>query len=69
MAGVRSKIDLQEPDLGTPAGKALFQMLGVFAEFEKAIMQERIHAGIARARASGTKSGDHRGKRLCARLW
>jgi DNA invertase Pin-like site-specific DNA recombinase len=32
-------------------------MLGVFAEFERAIIQERIHAGIARARATGTKSG------------
>jgi DNA invertase Pin-like site-specific DNA recombinase len=32
-------------------------MLGVFAEFERAIIQERIHAGIARARKCGTKSG------------
>jgi DNA invertase Pin-like site-specific DNA recombinase len=30
-------------------------MLGVFAEFERAILQERIHAGIARARRNGTK--------------
>jgi len=32
-------------------------MLGVFAEFERAILQERIHPGIARARKNGTKSG------------
>jgi DNA invertase Pin-like site-specific DNA recombinase len=32
-------------------------MLGVFAEFERAIIQERIHAGLARARVVGTKSG------------
>jgi DNA invertase Pin-like site-specific DNA recombinase len=32
-------------------------MLGVFAEFERAILQERIHAGIARAPKNGTKSG------------
>ena len=32
-------------------------MLGVFAEFERSIIQERIRAGIARARRSGTKSG------------
>ncbi len=44
-------------DTSTQAGKALIQMLGVFAEFERAIIQERIHAGIARARATGTKSG------------
>jgi hypothetical protein len=32
-------------------------MLGVFAEFERSIIQERIAAGIARARAQGTRSG------------
>jgi hypothetical protein len=32
-------------------------MLGVFAEFERSIIQERIHAGIARAPVVGTKSG------------
>jgi DNA invertase Pin-like site-specific DNA recombinase len=31
-------------------------MLGVFAEFERAIIQERIDAGLARAREKGTKS-------------
>jgi DNA invertase Pin-like site-specific DNA recombinase len=34
----------------------MFQMLGVFAEFERAIIQEHTHAGIARARAVGTGS-------------
>ena len=32
-------------------------MLGVFAEFERAIIVERVNAGLARARAKGTKSG------------
>jgi DNA invertase Pin-like site-specific DNA recombinase len=32
-------------------------MLGVFAEFERSIIQERITTGIARARTQGTKSG------------
>jgi|SRR6516162_8566061 len=41
----------------TPAGKALFQMLGVFAGFERSIIQDRISAGIARARQKGTRSG------------
>lgn len=41
----------------TPAGKALFGMLGVFAEFEREIIRERINAGIARARSLGTRSG------------
>jgi DNA invertase Pin-like site-specific DNA recombinase len=56
-AGVGLYLDRQGLDTSTPAGKALFQMLGVFAEFERAIIQERIRAGIARARAKGTKSG------------
>jgi DNA invertase Pin-like site-specific DNA recombinase len=44
-------------DTSTAAGKAFFQMLGVFAEFERAIIVERVNAGIARAKAEGTKSG------------
>jgi DNA invertase Pin-like site-specific DNA recombinase len=47
----------QGVDTTTPAGKALFQMMGVFAEFERAIMQERIKAGLERARAQGRKLG------------
>ncbi len=41
----------------TPAGKALFGMLGVFAEFERAMIRERVNAGLARARERGTRSG------------
>jgi DNA invertase Pin-like site-specific DNA recombinase len=44
-------------DTSTVAGKAMFQMLGVFAEFERGIIRERINAGLARARANGTKLG------------
>jgi DNA invertase Pin-like site-specific DNA recombinase len=56
-AGCDLYLEKQAVDTTTPAGKALFQMLGVFAEFERSIIQERIHAGIARARVVGTKSG------------
>src|SRR6202162_5310776 len=41
----------------TTAGKAMFQMLGVFAEFERGIIRERVNAGLARARANGIKLG------------
>jgi len=41
----------------SPAGRAMFQMLGVFAEFERSIIQQRVRAGIATARSRGTKSG------------
>ncbi|MFZ2081952.1 MAG: recombinase family protein [Xanthobacteraceae bacterium] len=41
----------------TPAGKAMFQMLGVFAEFERSIIQERVRAGLRRAKAEGKTLG------------
>src|SRR5262245_14899285 len=44
-------------DTTTPAGKAMFQMMGVFAEFERSILQERIRAGIARAKGEGKHCG------------
>jgi DNA invertase Pin-like site-specific DNA recombinase len=44
-------------DTTTPAGKALFQMMGVFAEFERAMIQERVRAGLARARSEGKRLG------------
>lgn len=56
-AGVDLYLHQQGLDTSTPAGRALFQMMGVFAEFERAILVERINAGIARAREKGTKSG------------
>ncbi len=44
-------------DTSTPAGRAMFQMLGVFAEFEQAMIRDRIMSGLERARAKGTKLG------------
>lgn len=55
--GVDLYLHQQGLDTGTPGGKALFQMLGVFAEFERSIIRERIHSGLARARAQGKKMG------------
>jgi DNA invertase Pin-like site-specific DNA recombinase len=46
----------------TTAGKAMFQMLGVFAEFERGIIRERVNAGLARAKANGVKLGRRRVK-------
>ena len=55
------KIDLylhqQGLDTSTPAGRAMFQMLGLIAEFERAMIRDRVLSGLARARESGTKSG------------
>ena len=55
--GVDLYLHRQGVDTTTPAGKALFQMLGVFAEFERAMIVERVKAGLARARDKGTRSG------------
>jgi DNA invertase Pin-like site-specific DNA recombinase len=44
-------------DTGTPSGRALFGMLGVFSEFERALIQERVRSGMARAKAAGKRLG------------
>lgn len=44
-------------DTTTPAGRAMFQMLGVFSEFERAMIRERVNAGLSRARAQGKQLG------------
>jgi DNA invertase Pin-like site-specific DNA recombinase len=40
-----------------PAGRALLQMLSVFAEFETAIRRERQLEGVAKAKANGVYTG------------
>ena len=55
--GVHLYLHQQGVDTTTPAGKALFQMTGVFAEFERAMIQERVKAGLERARAQGKTLG------------
>lgn len=44
-------------DTTTPAGKALFSMVAVFAEFENDIRSERIIAGMQTAKAKGKHLG------------
>jgi DNA invertase Pin-like site-specific DNA recombinase len=55
------RIDLylhqQGIDTATPAGKAMFQMMGVFAEFERSMIQERVRAGLKRAVEEGKQLG------------
>jgi DNA invertase Pin-like site-specific DNA recombinase len=47
----------QAIDTTTPTGRAMFQMCGVFAEFERSMIRERVNAGLARAKAKGVKLG------------
>jgi DNA invertase Pin-like site-specific DNA recombinase len=44
-------------DTTTPSGKAMFGMLSVFADFERSIIQERVRAGLVRARKEGKRLG------------
>ena len=55
--GVDLYLHQQGLDTSTPAGKAMFQMLGVFSEFERAMIVERVKAGLSQARRQGKRLG------------
>ena len=55
--GIDLFLHQQGIDTTTPSGKAMFQMMGVFAEFERSMIQERVRAGLARARSEGKRLG------------
>jgi DNA invertase Pin-like site-specific DNA recombinase len=44
-------------DATTPAGKLQMHILGAIAEFERGRIVERVRAGLARAKAQGTRLG------------
>src|SRR5437588_11958368 len=44
-------------DLSTPSGRLMFQIIGAMAEFERALIQERVRAGLRNARARGKRLG------------
>ena len=50
----------QALDTSSPSGRAMFQMLGVFAEFEREMIRARVKAGLARRAAAGKKLGRQR---------
>lgn len=55
--GIDLFLHQQGLDTTTPAGKAMFQMMGVFAEFERAMIRERVKSGLERAKAAGKTLG------------
>jgi len=55
--GIDLYLHQQGVDTTTLAGKAMFQMCGVFAEVERSSIRERADAGLARAKANGKKLG------------
>jgi DNA invertase Pin-like site-specific DNA recombinase len=44
-------------DLSTPSGRLMFQIIGAMAEFERALIQERVKAGLRNAKAKGKQIG------------
>jgi hypothetical protein len=44
-------------DRSTPSGRLMFQIIGAIAEFERALIQERVRAGLRNARAKGRRLG------------
>ena len=54
-------------DTTTSAGRMMMQMVGSFAEFERAMIRERTSAGLAQARAEG-RTGGRRSKLTTAQL-
>lgn len=56
-AGVGLYLHQQALDTSTPAGRAMFQMVGVFAEFERSMIQARVKSGLKTARAKGVRLG------------
>lgn len=61
--GVDLYLHQQGLDTSTPTGKAMFQMVGVFAELERAIIRERVNAGLARVRAEEGDETKRRARR------
>src|ERR1700745_2409067 len=55
--GVDLFLEQQSLDTTTPAGKLMFQVCGVFAEFERSMIRQRVHAGLKRAVAQGKQLG------------
>jgi DNA invertase Pin-like site-specific DNA recombinase len=44
-------------DLGTPSGRLMFQIIGAMAEFERALIQERVKAGLRKCPRQGKEAG------------
>jgi len=55
--GVDLYLDQQAIDTTTPVGKLMFQVTGAFAEFERSMIRQRVHAGLKRAVEAGKRLG------------
>jgi DNA invertase Pin-like site-specific DNA recombinase len=55
--GIGVYIHTQALDTSTPAGRSMFQMLGIFSEFEREMIRSRVNAGMARVKREIDKHG------------
>ena len=55
--GIQLYVHSQSLDTTTPSGRAMFQMLAVFSEFERELIVARVNAGLDRARREGKRLG------------
>ena len=55
--GVGLYLHQQSVDTTTPSGEAFLGMASVFADYERKMIAERVHAGLKRARDKGTAIG------------
>jgi DNA invertase Pin-like site-specific DNA recombinase len=65
--GVAVYADKEGMDATTPHGRAMLQMAAVFAELERGMIQERVKAGLARARAETPQQRREKGKKAIGR--
>lgn len=56
-------------DLSTPSGRLMFQIIGAMAEFERALIQERVKAGLRNAKSKGSGLADLGGKLMLHKSW
>jgi DNA invertase Pin-like site-specific DNA recombinase len=66
--GVKFIATRDQVDLTTPAGRMFVQILGSLAEFERALIRERILLGLDHARAVGKTLGRPRGEDRVAEI-
>jgi len=55
--GIGFRVLQESIDTTTPAGELIFHIFGALAEFERALIRQRTHAGLQAARARGRKGG------------
>ena len=60
--GVDLYLDQQHLDTTTPTGKLLFQVTGAFSEFERAMIRQRVRAGLKAVRAKIERDGQFKSK-------